>query len=88
MDTQYIPAGIIERATTDVGSGKTKLETGHSNFELTAAQKQDIQEAFRVFDPEGTGYMDVKDLKVRMIFQTMIFLLVFWIVHKQSYLCV
>ena len=78
-----MPAGMIERAKTDVGSGgKTKLETGHSNFELTAAQKQDIQEAFRVFDPEGTGYMDVKDLKVRMPFKALINFRLFFRCYK------
>ena len=34
--------------------------------ELTEEQKQEIKEAFDLFDTEGTGYIDVKELKVAM----------------------
>ncbi|CAK93968.1 unnamed protein product (macronuclear) [Paramecium tetraurelia] len=34
--------------------------------ELNEEQKQEIKEAFDLFDTEGTGYIDVKELKVAM----------------------
>lgn len=34
--------------------------------ELTAEQKQEIREAFDLFDSEGAGTIDVKELKVAM----------------------
>ncbi|XP_063702135.1 uncharacterized protein LOC134832150 [Culicoides brevitarsis] len=33
-------------------------------FELTEEQKNDVQEAFQIFDTEGKGFIDIKDLKV------------------------
>ncbi len=33
--------------------------------ELTEEQKQEIREAFERFDTDGSGYIDVKELKVR-----------------------
>ncbi|EFA02905.2 uncharacterized protein LOC660873 isoform X1 [Tribolium castaneum] len=35
-----------------------------SKFELTEEQKNDIKEAFDLFDNEGSGKIDAKDLKV------------------------
>lgn len=32
--------------------------------ELTEEQKQEIKEAFELFDTDGSGYIDVKELKV------------------------
>ncbi|XP_061582201.1 uncharacterized protein cetn2 [Cololabis saira] len=34
--------------------------------ELTEEQKQEIREAFELFDTDGSAYIDVKDLKVAM----------------------
>ncbi|MBN3291523.1 CETN1 protein, partial [Polypterus senegalus] len=34
--------------------------------ELTEEQKQEIREAFDLFDTDGSGYIDVKELKVAM----------------------
>lgn len=34
--------------------------------ELTEEQKQEVKEAFDLFDTEGTGQIDVKELKVAM----------------------
>lgn len=34
--------------------------------ELTEEQKQEIREAFDLFDADGTGTIDVKELKVRL----------------------
>lgn len=33
-------------------------------FELTEEQKQEIREAFDLFDADGTGKIDAKELKV------------------------
>lgn len=37
---------------------------GAPKFELTAEQKNDIKEAFDLFDPDGTGKIATKELKV------------------------
>lgn len=34
--------------------------------ELTEEQKQEIREAFELFDTDGSGFIDVKELKVIM----------------------
>lgn len=39
---------------------------GGSKFELTEEQKNDIKEAFDLFDPDGTGKIASKELKVAM----------------------
>lgn len=36
-------------------------------IDLTEEQKQEIKEAFELFDTEGSGSIDVKDLKVRFL---------------------
>lgn len=35
--------------------------------ELTEVQKQEIREAFELFDTDGSGYIDVKELKVKYL---------------------
>ena len=35
-------------------------------FELTEEQKQEIKEAFDLFDASGSGKIDAKELKVRL----------------------
>ena len=35
-------------------------------FELTEEQKQEIREAFDLFDTDGSGTIDAKELKVAM----------------------
>lgn len=35
-----------------------------NKIELTEEQKQEIREAFDLFDAEGTGTIDAKELKV------------------------
>lgn len=35
--------------------------------ELTEEQKQEIREAFELFDTDGSGFIDVKELKVNII---------------------
>lgn len=34
-------------------------------LELTEEQKQEIKEAFELFDTDGSGHIDVKELKVK-----------------------
>ena len=75
--SEFLLAGISNAPETkDVGSGaggagdrKSKLtiqdlEPGPPGIELTHKQKQDIKNAFNVFDTDGTGSMQVKELKV------------------------
>ncbi|XP_076034157.1 uncharacterized protein LOC143020983 [Oratosquilla oratoria] len=49
-----------------IGSGGGKRRSGSSKFELTEEQKSDIKEAFDLFDPNGIGSIDTKELKVSM----------------------
>lgn len=37
--------------------------------ELTEEQKQEIREAFELFDTDGSGFIDVKELKVNEIYR-------------------
>ena len=50
------------RSKKGPSSGSSKK----SHSELTAEQKQEIREAFDLFDLEGSGTIDVKELKVAM----------------------
>ena len=47
-----------------VGGAAKKRATG-SRPELTEEQKTEIREAFDLFDADGSGTIDVKELKVR-----------------------
>lgn len=38
---------------------------GNPKAELTEEQRQEIREAFELFDTDGSGYIEVKELKVR-----------------------
>ncbi|XP_033217644.1 caltractin [Belonocnema kinseyi] len=46
-----------------VGGSRRK---GAAKFELTEEQKADIKEAFDLFDPDGSGKIATKELKVAM----------------------
>lgn len=46
------------------GGGKRK---GGARPELTEEQKQEIREAFDLFDADGSGTIDVKELKVELL---------------------
>ncbi|KAJ3054111.1 hypothetical protein HK097_002631 [Rhizophlyctis rosea] len=52
--------------------GKTSLKpsgasrSSHKAHDLTPEQKQEIREAFDLFDTDGSGTIDVKELKVAM----------------------
>lgn len=57
-------ASSIRKPTTP---GSTVQRKSKSNrIQLTAPQKQEIREAFDLFDTDGTGHIDVKELKVTM----------------------
>jgi Ca2+-binding EF-hand superfamily protein len=46
--------------------GGAKRKQGNLKLELSEEQKNDIREAFNLFDTEGNGSIDTKDLKVAM----------------------
>ncbi|KAG5459673.1 MAG: hypothetical protein BJ554DRAFT_8376, partial [Olpidium bornovanus] len=48
------------------GASATSLGHRPRKQELTAEQKQEIREAFDLFDTDGTGTIDAKELKVAM----------------------
>merc|ERR1712083_1107558 len=48
------------------GSGAAKGAKGAGKNELTEEQKQEIREAFDLFDTDGSGAIDAKELKVAM----------------------
>ncbi|CAG7826865.1 unnamed protein product [Allacma fusca] len=69
----FLPPGMSVNAASENGPQTTKVknkgldsQSGPSNYELTAKQKQDIKEAFSMFDPESTGLMQIKELKIAM----------------------
>ena len=43
-----------------------KPKSTHNKYDLTSEQKQEIREAFDLFDVDGSGTIDVKELKVAM----------------------
>ncbi|KAJ3588594.1 hypothetical protein NHX12_012186 [Muraenolepis orangiensis] len=43
-----------------------KKAAAHKQLDLTEEQKQEVREAFDLFDTDGTGTIDVKELKVAM----------------------
>ena len=47
------------------GAG-AKRKQANMKLELSEEQKSDIREAFNLFDTEGNGSIDTKDLKVAM----------------------
>ena len=46
--------------------GGAKRKHANMKLELSEDQKNDIREAFNLFDTEGNGSIDTKDLKVAM----------------------
>merc|ERR1712023_251331 len=48
------------------GSGAAKGAQKSKKFELTEEQRQEIREAFDLFDTDGSGTIDAKELKVAM----------------------
>ncbi|CAF2832439.1 unnamed protein product [Rotaria sp. Silwood2] len=62
-DSFYATTTQIKRPA--LGGGAKKRPTG-SRPELTEEQKTEIREAFDLFDADGSGTIDVKELKVAM----------------------
>ena len=54
---------VISEDNNMTGGAKRK---GTLKLELSEEQKNDIREAFNLFDSQGTGVIDTKDLKVAM----------------------
>ncbi|XP_066582989.1 uncharacterized protein [Prorops nasuta] len=46
--------------------GANSKKKGMPKFDLTEEEKADIKEAFDLFDPDGTGRISTKELKVAM----------------------
>lgn len=44
----------------------SKKRSASGKLEISEEQKKDIKEAFNLFDPNGTGYIENKELKVAM----------------------
>ena len=59
MTTQYKRSSLP-------GAGGTKRRSGSSKFELSDEQRNDIKEAFNIFDPNKKGVIESKELKVAM----------------------
>ena len=56
-------------------------------MELTEEQKQEIREAFDLFDTDGTGTIDAKELKVSLLFLYQFVLYVYIIYAWIANLC-
>lgn len=50
--------------TTKKSNPQTNRKKSGPKFDLSSEQKADIKEAFDLFDTEGTGVIDLKELKV------------------------
>ncbi|MGH0126880.1 UNVERIFIED_CONTAM: hypothetical protein FKN15_032807 [Acipenser sinensis] len=65
----YLLASLPTQATSykkpSLGATSQRKKTGPKP-ELTEEMKQEIREAFDLFDTDGSGYIDVKELKVAM----------------------
>ncbi|TDG46105.1 hypothetical protein AWZ03_007447 [Drosophila navojoa] len=63
-----VAAAAAAAAAANAPNAKRNTQQGRKKsgpkFELTDAQKSDIKEAFDVFDKDGIGYIEVKELKV------------------------
>ena len=55
---------ISKKTTTSSNAPPVGRKKSGPKFEWTDEQRQDIKEAFDLFDSEGTGVIDIKELKV------------------------
>merc|ERR1711985_22884 len=60
------PKGNPCQATGDVALGQPRGLKKAGKNEITEEQKQEIREAFDLFDTDGSGAIDAKELKVAM----------------------
>lgn len=63
-----IQASTIKKIGPNQLSGRKRLDINSKDYkpELSEYQKQEIREAFDLFDSDKTGCIDVKELKVAM----------------------
>ncbi|XP_030371734.1 caltractin-like [Scaptodrosophila lebanonensis] len=59
-----IATAIVPMASNKKRSKQLSRKKSGPSFELSAAQKSDIKEAFKLLDTESTGLIEVKELKV------------------------
>lgn len=57
---------FLQASNCRTGSDQWKKKT--AKIELNGTQKQEIKEAFDLFDIDGSGTIDVKELKVLKLF--------------------
>lgn len=61
----FIQASSLKKPTTAV----TRKKSSGPKYELSEEQKADIKEAFDLFDKEGNGKIETKELKVNKSFK-------------------
>ncbi|XP_016046936.2 centrin-2 isoform X1 [Erinaceus europaeus] len=61
--SELVPASNVKKANM---ASTSQRKRASPKPELTEEQKQEIREAFDLFDADGTGTIDVKELKVAM----------------------
>ncbi|SBT02179.1 centrin-1, putative (CEN1) [Plasmodium ovale curtisi] len=70
MRTCESDRNIISSSSSSIGGGKLlptgTFYVGNKRNELNEEQKLEIKEAFDLFDTNGTGRIDAKELKVAM----------------------
>merc|ERR1712022_87961 len=59
-------ASTLKMSYRGRGSGAAKMVKKPGKSEITEEQKQEIREAFDLFDTDGSGAIDAKELKVAM----------------------
>merc|ERR1711934_363807 len=59
-------ASTLKMSYRGRGSGAAKMVKKAGKTDLTEEQKQEIREAFELFDTDGAGSIDAKELKVAM----------------------
>lgn len=65
MKTNWLFQASYGKKTTLAGGGARKK--GGPKPELTDEQRQEIREAFDLFDTDGSGTIDAKELKVGVV---------------------
>ncbi|XP_078067436.1 uncharacterized protein cetn4 isoform X1 [Mustelus asterias] len=61
-----IPGTILAASFRKSGIGPSQRKKSGPRPDLTEEQKQEIREAFDLFDTDGSGTIDVKEIKVAM----------------------
>ena len=64
LDDFFVQATTTNQIKRPALGGGAKRRPGGSRPELTEEQKTEIREAFDLFDADGSGTIDVKELKV------------------------